>query len=61
MLAVVFHPTYTVVASASEDCDVKVWDWQSGENEATLKGHTQSVKDVDFDPKGNLLGECDVL
>lgn len=58
VIGVVFHPTFSVVATASEDCDVKVWDWQSGECEATLKGHTQSVKDVDFDPKGQYLGEC---
>ncbi|PWN42150.1 putative platelet-activating factor acetylhydrolase ib alpha subunit [Ceraceosorus guamensis] len=55
VISVVFHPTFSIVATASEDCDVKVWDWQSGECEATLKGHTQSVKDVDFDAKGQFL------
>lgn len=53
---VAFHPTWTVLASASEDSTVKIWDWESGEFERTVKGHTKSVSDVDFDPKGNILG-----
>jgi len=57
VMSVVFHPTFSVLATASDDCDVKVWDWTTGECEATLKGHTQSVKDVDFDGKGERIGE----
>jgi platelet-activating factor acetylhydrolase IB subunit alpha len=44
------------LASASEDSTVKIWDWESGEFERTVKGHTKAVMDVDFDPKGNLMG-----
>jgi len=54
--AVRFHPTFSVVASASEDATVKVWDYESGEFERTLKGHTNAVQDLDFDKTGNLLG-----
>lgn len=58
---VAFHPQYSVLASASEDATVKIWDWETGEFERTLKGHTKSVNDVDFDHKGHLLGESSIL
>ncbi|CAK9784125.1 dynein regulator [Cutaneotrichosporon oleaginosum] len=55
---VAFHPTWTVLASASEDASVKIWDWESGDFERTVKGHTKAVTDVDFDPKGNAMATC---
>lgn len=55
---VAFHPQYSILASSSEDATVKIWDWETGELERTLKGHTKAIQDVDFDHKGNLLGMC---
>lgn len=55
---VTFHPTYAVLASASNDATIRIWDWESGEHERTLKGHTRAVNDIDFDSKGSLLGMC---
>lgn len=36
----------------------QVWDFESGEFERTLKGHTDSVQDVSFDVSGKLLVSC---
>jgi platelet-activating factor acetylhydrolase IB subunit alpha len=30
---IAFHPTYTQLASASEDASIKVWDYETGECE----------------------------
>ncbi|KAK4684340.1 platelet-activating factor acetylhydrolase IB subunit alpha, partial [Tremellales sp. Uapishka_1] len=55
---VAFHPLWTVLASASEDATVKIWDWESGDFERTVKGHTKAVNDVDFDAKGSMMVTC---
>ncbi|KAG8741302.1 protein with putative role during mitosis [Ceratobasidium sp. 414] len=47
-----------MLASASEDATIKLWDWETGEFERTLKGHTRSVHDVEFDSKGRWLVSC---
>lgn len=52
-----FHPTFTVIASCSEDSTIKIWDWETGEFEQTIKGHTKSVHDVDFNFDGKLLSK----
>lgn len=35
-----------------------MWDYESGEYERTLKGHTNHVQDLAFDTTGNLLASC---
>lgn len=55
---VAFHPTWNVVASASEDSSIKIWDWETGEFERTLKAHTKAVQDCDYDSKGQYLVSC---
>lgn len=58
--SVAFHPIFSVLASASEDTSIKIWDWELGELERTLKAHTKQVLDVDFGgPKNQtLLASC---
>lgn len=55
---VAFHPLFSLLVSASEDTTLKVYDWETGDFERTIKGHTKPVQDVDFDSKGNFLGQC---
>lgn len=44
------------MVSASEDATIRIWDFETGEYERSLKGHTDSVQDVAFDAQGKLLG-----
>jgi WD domain, G-beta repeat len=53
--AVAVHPRYSLVASASEDTTVKVWDYETAQYERTLKGHTGAVTAVAFDLTGAWL------
>ncbi len=57
---VAFHPIFSSLASGSEDTTIKIWDWELGELERTIKGHTKAVLDVDFGgPRGGtLLASC---
>ncbi|KAJ6595604.1 hypothetical protein DFH09DRAFT_973691, partial [Mycena vulgaris] len=53
--AVVFHPSFSVLATATEDSTVKIRDWQSGEMERALKGHVRLVTDCQHDSRGRTL------
>lgn len=57
---VAFHPVFSSLASGSEDTTIKIWDWELGELERTVKGHTKTVLDVDYGgPRGGtLLASC---
>ena len=35
----------------------QVWDYETGDFERTMKGHTDAVQDLAFDHTGKLLGE----
>ncbi|KAF7553636.1 hypothetical protein G7046_g7047 [Stylonectria norvegica] len=57
---VAFHPVFSSIASGSDDYTIKIWDWDLGELEKTIKGHTRAVLDVDYGgTKGAyLLASC---
>lgn len=56
MFQVIFHPVFSLLVSSSEDATIKVWDFENGDYERSLKGHTDSVQDIAFDHHGKLLG-----
>ncbi|WEW58567.1 Lissencephaly-1 [Emydomyces testavorans] len=58
--SIAFHPIYSSLASCSDDCTIKIWGWELGELERTVKGHTRAVLDVDYGgPRsGTLLASC---
>ncbi|KAF1981056.1 nuclear distribution protein nudF [Aulographum hederae CBS 113979] len=55
-----FHPVFTSLASGSDDCTIKIWDYELGDLERTVKGHTRAVSDVDYGGPhgGTLLASC---
>jgi WD40 repeat protein len=56
--AVDFHPLFNIVATASDDAHIKIYDYEGGELERTFKGHTGSVNDITFNPSGTLLASA---
>lgn len=46
------------MVSSSEDATIKIWDYETGDFERTLKGHTDAVQDLAFDHTGKILASC---
>src|SRR2546423_369403 len=53
--AVVFSPDGKLMASASDDSTVRLWDTTTGAALQTFEGHTDDVNAVAFSPDGKLL------
>jgi WD40 repeat protein len=53
--SVSFSPDGTMLASASWDLTIKLWEVGSGREMRALTGHTQWVQGVAFAPDGTLL------
>ncbi|OKH32716.1 hypothetical protein NIES2119_25150 [[Phormidium ambiguum] IAM M-71] len=53
--SVVFSPDGEVLASASSDRTIKLWDYQTGECLRTYTGHQGSVYSIAFSPTGDLI------
>ena len=50
-----FSPVGRLLASASADTTVQIWDPATGEHRRTLTGHKDFVRAVAFSPDGRLL------
>lgn len=48
---------FVLVSFFTTFCTVQVWDYETGDYERTLKGHTDAVQDLAFDHPGRHLGE----
>ena len=52
---IAFSPNNSLLASASVDSTVQLWNLDTNTLQATLRGHTSNVLNVAFDPNGALL------
>jgi WD40 repeat protein len=50
-----FSPNGQIVATASKDGDVRLWDLTTGVQRRTLKGHFGSINAVAFSPDGQMV------
>jgi platelet-activating factor acetylhydrolase IB subunit alpha len=46
------------VATASDDASIKLWDYDEGELEGTMKSHTGKVNYIAYHPSGKILASC---
>eukprot|EP00954_Amorphochlora_amoebiformis_P008839 686767-Amorphochlora_amoeboformis.AAC.1 len=44
------------VVTSSEDCTIKIWDYEEGQLEKTLKGHIDVVQHISFNQDGSRMG-----
>ncbi|KAF2721604.1 WD40 repeat-like protein [Polychaeton citri CBS 116435] len=56
--SVAFSPNSRLLASASWDCTIKIWDVSSGACLQTLEGHSDGVTSVAFSPDSSLLASA---
>lgn len=52
------HPQQPWLVLACENGQIRVWDWEAGEELARLKGHRNLVTSLAFSPDGNLLASA---
>ena len=53
--AIAWHPTRPILATASEDLSVKLWEVESGKQLRELRGPTIPPVRLDFSPSGKRL------
>lgn len=54
----IFHPVYDQLASSSEDASIKIWNYETGDVEQTLREHTGMINYISFNPDGQNMASC---
>jgi WD40 repeat protein len=55
ILSCAFSPDSTILATASADATVRIWDTSTFQLKTTLVGHTADIQDIAFSPDGKYL------
>lgn len=55
ILSISYHPRLSLLATASEDCLIKLWDIRTPKVIETLKGHRGAVTGIKFGDNSNNL------
>ncbi len=50
-----FNPKGRIIASASADKTIRLWNVKTGKHEQTLTGHTAPIRCIRFSPSGEIL------
>jgi WD40 repeat protein len=58
VLSAAFSPDGRRLATCDTDCQVRVWDTQTGQLLLLCKGHANWVRFVTFSPNGKLIASC---
>lgn len=58
ILSLEFSPNTKLLASASADKDVVIWDVSDGHEIFRLSGHLDAVSSISFSPDGRVLASC---
>ncbi|KAI9767392.1 MAG: hypothetical protein M1839_004511, partial [Geoglossum umbratile] len=58
VVAVAFSPDSQLVASASDDSTVRLWETATGSCRSMLEGHSERVRAVAFSPDGQLVASA---
>lgn len=58
--SVAIHPFYTLIASASEDASIMLWDSETMTYDRAMKGHTGAITSIQYDKTGNILASSSV-